>query len=384
MATFRPSGRSGALEDLDIAAAAYARDWSSAPEARRRRLRDELICHCLPFANRMASRYGGRGEPIEDLQQVARVGLINAVDRYDPERGSFTAFAVITICGEIKRHFRDKTWGVHVTRRLQDLAMEVQRTTVVLTNQLSRAPTDREVAAHLEVDEEDVRQARECVASHSPVSLSTPIDPDRPQELGDVVGRADDALESLTDRITVAELIHRLPDRIQRMMVLRFYGNLTQAQIAAQFGVSQMHVSRLLNRGLAWLRAAMLSDVPPPWTGAEACHCLDDVQVRIRRDAGTVTAVVCGEVDRDAADRFRLRLRTAAAEAAGGHLVIDVTGMPLIDAAGMAILRDACVAATLAGAHVSLTGMQPWVKPAFAAFALPASSDAGIQFQARD
>src|SRR4029453_7727928 len=154
----------------------------------------------------------------------------------------------------------------------------------------------------------------------------------------------------------------------------------TQAQIAAEFGVSQMHVSRLLMRGLTWLRAAMLSDSAPPWRGAENCHGLDDLVVRIDGTADTVTVVVCGEVDRDTADRLRLRLRTAAAAAPGGRPVMDVSGMPLIDAAGVAILRDACMAATLAGATVTLTGIQAWVKPAFAAFALPTSEPSEARF----
>jgi RNA polymerase sigma-B factor len=225
-----------------------------------------------------------------------------------------------------------------------------------------------------------VRKARECAAGHSPVPFSTPAGHEGSQELGDTVGHTDDALESLTDKMAVTKLLQLLPDRIRRMMVLRFYGNRTQAQIAAEFGVSQMHVSRLLTRGSTWLRAAMLSDSPPPWRGAENCHGLDDLVVGISRAGDTVTVVVCGEVDRDTADRLRLRLRMAAAAAAGGRLVIDVSGMPLIDAAGVAILRDACMAATLAGATVTLTGMQAWVKPAFAAFALPTSEPSEARF----
>jgi RNA polymerase sigma-B factor len=377
--THRERGQ-GALENLDVAAAAYAHEWMFTSEQRRRRLRHDMICHCLPFANRMANRYGGRGEPLDDLRQVARVGLINAVDRFNPERGSFTVFAVITIGGELKRHFRDKTWGLHVTRRLQDLALELQHATVLLTNRLARHPTDAELSAYLEVSQAEVRNARECAAGHSPVPFSTPAGPEGLQELGDVAGRTDDALETLTDKIAVIKLLQQLPDRIQRMMVLRFYGNLTQAQIAAEFGVSQVHVSRLLTRGLTWLRAAMLSDSPPPWRGTGNCHGLDDLVVRIERTDDTVTVAVCGAVNRDTGLQLRLRLRTAAAAAAGGRLVIDVAEMPLIDAAGVAILRDACVAATLAGATGTLTGIQHCVKPAFAAFALLTSERAEARF----
>src|ERR1700754_3339702 len=121
------------LDDLDAAAVAYARRWRSAGDDERHHMRGDLICRCVPFADRMARRYGGRPEPIEDLEQVARLGLIKAVDRYDPDRGSFTAFAVLTICGEIKRHFRDRTWGMHVYRRLQDLTLEIGPATPDIT-----------------------------------------------------------------------------------------------------------------------------------------------------------------------------------------------------------------------------------------------------------
>jgi RNA polymerase sigma-B factor len=249
----------GDLEDLDAAAADYAREWTLATEELRGQLRTDLIRYCLPFAGRMASRYGGRGEPPEDLQQVARLGLINAVDRYDPDRGSFTAFAVITVRGELKRYFRDKTWGLHVNRRAQDLALESQRATVALTNTLKRHPSVAELASHLHVDEDEIRNARLYLTSYTPIPLSTPIGGDGSFELGDAFADPDDALEAITDRLTITGLIHLLPDRIQRMLVMRFYGNLTQAQIAAAFGISQMHVSRLLTQALSWLRAAMLS-----------------------------------------------------------------------------------------------------------------------------
>jgi RNA polymerase sigma-B factor len=133
-------------EHLDETAVAYARRWRTAGDDERQRLRDDLICRCMPFADRMARRYGGRPEPIEDLEQVARLGLIKAVDRYDPGRGSFTAFAVLTICGEIKHHFRDRTWGMHVYRRLQNLTLEIGPATAELTHTLTRDPTAAEVA----------------------------------------------------------------------------------------------------------------------------------------------------------------------------------------------------------------------------------------------
>jgi RNA polymerase sigma-B factor len=363
------------LEDLDTAASAYARAWETASARRRNALRGDLICHCLPFAGRMARRYTGRGEPLEDLQQVARVGLINAIDRYNPACGSFTAFAVITVCGELKRHFRDKTWGLHVNRRLRDLAVELQHAVAVLTNTLHRAPSETELARHLDATEEQVRQARLCGASYTPVPFSTPIGTDGTLEMGDAFGTPDAELEALPDRLAVTELMHLLPERIQRMLALRFYGNLTQAEIAAEFDVSQMHVSRLLSRGLTWLRAAMLSDSPPPWTGREGIFQQDDMRVRVSRAASVVTVRVSGEVDRETADRLRRSLRSAVASAAAGRLIVDLSGMPLADAAAVAVLRDACVAAALAHVPVALIGVQAHVAPVIAALGLPLSQD---------
>ena len=254
------------LDDLDYAASEYAIALTSSGAMHRRLLREDLIRRLVPFADRLASHYRGRIEPLEDIRQVARLGLINAVDRYDPERGSFTAFAFVTITGEVKRHFRDHTWAVHVNRRLQDISLEVGHATAELTQTLSRTPTARDIARRLEVDEQDVRSARMCKAWRTPISLNTPLgDEDGSQQLIDLIGSSDETLESIADRLALDELVRELPPQIQGLIILRFYGNLTQSQIAAEFDLSQMHVSRLLRRGLAWLRAALLSDVPPPW-----------------------------------------------------------------------------------------------------------------------
>ena len=157
------------LEDLDLAATDYASRLRSADDTARAALREDLVAYCLPFAGRMARRYRGRGEALEDLEQVARLGLVKAVDRYDPRRGSFTAYAVITISGEIKRHFRDQTWGVHVPRRVQNLSLEVGHATTMLTADLSRQPTSAELAAHLRLSESAVLEALESSAGYSPV-----------------------------------------------------------------------------------------------------------------------------------------------------------------------------------------------------------------------
>ena len=163
------------LEDLDRAALAYATDRAAAAPADRIALRDALARYCLPFAGRLARRYRDCGEPLEDLEQVARLGLVKAIDRYDPARGSFTGYAISTITGEIKRHFRDKTWGVHVPRRLQNLGIEARRTTSLLTGEMSRNPTIAELAERLGVDEAALTQALESAAGYSPASLNTAI-----------------------------------------------------------------------------------------------------------------------------------------------------------------------------------------------------------------
>jgi len=364
-------------DDLDAAAAAYARQWTQAGVDLRGRLRDDLIRDCVPFADRIARRYSGRSEHLDDLEQVARLGLIKTVDRYDPGRGSFTAFAVITIQGEIKRHFRDRTWAMHVNRRMQDLALETGHAAAELTQTLAHTPSAAELARHLEVSEDDVRAARECAAGRNPLSLSTPVGDEGTQELGDLVGDRDQSLEALPDKVTVAELIRVLPTRIQHLISLRFFGNLTQAQIAAECGISQMHVSRLLSHALGWLRSAMLSDVPPPWTGMDETHGLDSLRIRVKRTAPAVTVEVAGEVDRDTADRLRLRLHTAVTMAApAGRVVIDIAGVPLLDAAGVAVLEDARRTAALAHVGLSITGAQQHVAYVLAALGLPSAARA--------
>jgi RNA polymerase sigma-B factor len=347
------------LEDLDAAAGTYAERLVSATGVERAALRDELTRYCLPFAGRIARRYRGRGEPLEDLEQVARLGLVKAIDRYDPARGSFTAYAVITISGEIKRHFRDKTWGVHVPRRVQDLSLEVGHASMVLTNALSRTPTVAELAQRLEVSESAVLEALESAAGYSPASLNAPASADGGGEFGDLLGGADADLELVDDKLTVAELLLRLPARERRMLAMRFYGNRTQAEIAAELGISQMHVSRLLSRALSWLREAMLSDSPPRWEGG-GVPAEPGMHVLVNEGDGGPIVRVRGEVDRDTAERLRISLRHTIGKTAT-RLVIDLSGVPLVDAAGVAVLTDAASAAALAQIELSLAGAQPYV-----------------------
>jgi RNA polymerase sigma-B factor len=366
-----------ALEDLDAAAMAYAHSFTTATSSERAVLRDQLARVCLPFAGRLARRYRGRGEPLEDLEQVARLGLVKAIDRYDPERGSFTAYAVITISGEIKRHFRDKTWGVHVPRRIQDLSLEVGHASMVLTNALSRTPTIAELAERLEVTERAILDAMESSAGYTPASLNAPVSTgDGGVEFGDLLGSADSDLELIDDKITVARLLLRLPARERQMLAMRFYGNRTQADIAAELGISQMHVSRLLSRALAWLREAMLSDAVPRWEGASRPE-QPGMQVSVNRCAGVLTVAVRGEVDRDTADRLRMGLRHAVSTAGADRLVVDLAAVPLVDAAGVAVLIDAASAAAVAEVPLSLRGAQPYVARILAVSGLSSLLDDG-------
>ncbi len=347
------------LENLDEIAEVYARRAAELPDPERRHLRDELVDRAMPFARRLAGRYRNRGEPVDDLVQVASLGLVKAVDRYDPGRGSFTAYAMATISGEIKRHFRDRTWGVHVPRRLQDLSLAIGHGTTVLTNVLSRTPTTAELAAYLQTDEAEIAAAIESSAGYTPSSLNMPVG-DGGGEIGDLMGSVDPGLALVDDRLTVARLLLRLPARERRLLALRFYGNHTQSQIAAELGISQMHVSRLLTRALTWLREAMLSDVPPPWEGAS--EDLDHrLHLQVSAGAGVVTVRVRGEVDRDNAEQLRRALLDATSARAVEQLVVDFTAMPLIDAAGIGVLLAVHEAARVRDTKVRVVGLQPHV-----------------------
>ncbi|MFC7530727.1 SigB/SigF/SigG family RNA polymerase sigma factor [Actinoplanes sp. GCM10030250] len=349
------------LEDLDAAALAYAQRRAGASPGELSALREDLLRYCLPFAGRLARRYRGRGEYLEDLEQVARLGLVKAVDRYDPERGSFTAYAVITISGELKRHFRDRTWGVHVPRRVQDLSLEVGHASMVLTSVLARTPTHAELAERLGVSEDAVREAIGSAAGYSPSSLNAPVGAaDGAIEFGDLIGGVDEELETLTDKLTVTDLLLRLPARERRMLAMRFYGNRTQAEIATELGISQMHVSRLLSRALGWLREAMLSDVPPRWEAGEGpTH--HGMQVSVSREGGSLVVRVRGEVDRDTAERLRIGLRHAVDAAGVATVVVDLAGVPLVDAAGVAVLVDIVQLAAAKEVEICVSGAQPYV-----------------------
>jgi RNA polymerase sigma-B factor len=218
-------------------------------------LRDRAIEGWLPLAQHLARRYGGRGEPADDLFQVAVVGLIKAVDRFQADRGvDFAAFAIPTVVGELKRHFRDRTWAIRVPRRLQELRLEITAANSTLTHTLGRAPTVADVATHLGIGEEEVLEGLEGARAYTAASLSTPLSEDGGTTLGDTLGGDDHAFELAELRIALGPAMAALDEREQRILALRFHGNLTQTEIAEQIGISQMHVSRLLTKALAKLR----------------------------------------------------------------------------------------------------------------------------------
>lgn len=224
--------------------------------------RDELVALHLPLVEHLARRFVNRGEPLDDLVQVGTIGLIKAVDRFDSERGvEFATYATPTIVGEIKRHFRDKGWAIRVPRRLQELRLALVSASAELTQELGRSPTVRELATRLCLDEDEVLEGLESANAYSTVSLDAPdaLGLDGPS-VGEVLGEEDDALETVEFRESLRPLLATLPPRERRIVALRFYRQLTQTQIAAELGMSQMHVSRLLSRSLRQLRDALVDD----------------------------------------------------------------------------------------------------------------------------
>jgi RNA polymerase sigma-B factor len=222
-----------------------------------RRLRDELVEEHAPLAQFLARRFANRGEPIDDLVQVALVGLLKAVERFDPGRGlQFSTFATPTILGELKRHFRDRGWAVRVPRRVQELHLQLGRIVASLGQEQGRSPTPREVAARAGVSEEEVLEAMEAGSLYRLVSLDGPATrDDEASELVSGLGEDDPEFEQIERRAELDVMLGVLPDRERRIVELRFFDGLTQSEIAEQVGVSQMHVSRLLARSLEMLRA---------------------------------------------------------------------------------------------------------------------------------
>jgi len=223
---------------------------------RDRKLRNRLVEEHAGLAEALARRMSHRGEPHDDLRQVALVGLLKAVERFDPDHGvRFTSFATPTILGELKRHFRDRGWAVRVPRRVQELNLEVRETTAALSQELGRPPTTDEIAERAGVDLEDVIESMEAGSLYRLASLDATATSDDDWEPSSWLAVEDRELGDVENRLTVEELLQALPEREQRIMYLRFFAGLTQSEIADEVGVSQMHVSRLLTRSIETLGA---------------------------------------------------------------------------------------------------------------------------------
>jgi RNA polymerase sigma-B factor len=250
----QPGTLADSATDLLLAMTALPAQHPSRPG-----LRAKAIEAWLPLANHLAHRYSGRGEPTDDLIQTAAVGLIKAIDKFDPTRGvDFAGYAIPTIIGELKRHFRDRTWDIRVPRRLQELRLAISEANSNLLQTLGRSPTVTDIATHLNLTEEEILEGLEGARAYNAVSLSTPTgDGERATELGDMLGSDDNEYELAELRVALGPALATLDEREQKILTLRFYGNLTQSQIAEQIGVSQMHISRLLARALTKLRGQL-------------------------------------------------------------------------------------------------------------------------------
>jgi RNA polymerase sigma-B factor len=219
-------------------------------------VRDELVTKFQPLAEYFARRFAGRGEPIEDLNQVANIGLLSAIDRFDPTHEvHFATYAAATILGELKRYLRDKAWAIKVPRPLQELGLRLNRLIPQLSQELARSPTIQELADRLEATPEDVVEAMDAAQAYSTMSLDAPIGEEGRSPL-ETIGGSDPSLELVDRWSAIAPAIKDLPDRERRVLYLRFFSEMTQSEIAEKIGVSQMHVSRILSHTLERLRAA--------------------------------------------------------------------------------------------------------------------------------
>jgi RNA polymerase sigma-B factor len=229
------------------------------------RAREQLVERYLPLARRLARRYQRSEEPLEDLTQVAALGLLKAVDRYDSSRDTaFSSFAVPTILGELRRHFRDRTWSVRVPRELQELALRVDKMASSLSSEHGRAPTVGEIAAAMEVSEEQVLEALQASGAYRAGSLDAPrsgaSEDAAGESVGDAIGVEEGGFERAEERATLGPMFARITERERLVLTLRFAEDLTQAEIGERIGVSQMQVSRLIRQALVRLREGLQDD----------------------------------------------------------------------------------------------------------------------------
>lgn len=220
--------------------------------------REHIVGRCLPLADHVASHFSRRGEGLDDLTQVARLGLMNAINRFDPDKGpSFIGFAVPTMMGEVRRYFRDHSWGMRVPRRLRELHVQISRTTSDLAQKLGRAPTAGELSQVLEVPREEIIECLVAGDAYRLESLDAPLSADgsgKPRLVADAVGGIDPEIEHITNREALRVLVSALPQSERQVLHMRFFESMTQSQIAERIGVSQMQVSRILANTLRCLR----------------------------------------------------------------------------------------------------------------------------------
>ncbi|MBF6170382.1 RNA polymerase sigma factor SigF [Nocardia blacklockiae] len=223
---------------------------------RRAELRAQLIGRCIPLADHIARKFSGRGEPFDDLTQVARVGLVHAVDRFDISRGSnFLSFAVPTIMGEVRRYFRDNTWAMRVPRRVKETHLRIGAAIDTLSQSLGRSPTVKEIAAELEINPDEVTQAVIAGNAYQPSSIdAVSVGRDTEASLLDTLGEEESQFDRVEEYVAIRPLLAGLPERERRILTMRFFESMTQTQIAQRMGISQMHVSRILAKTLARLR----------------------------------------------------------------------------------------------------------------------------------
>lgn len=248
--------------DVDQLFAELARSGS---EDERRRRRSKVITACLPVADRIARRFVGRGEPSDDLLQVARLGLIKTVDRYDPSKGHFLAFAIPTIRGEVRRYFRDATWTVRVPRRVQETQLHLRDAVDTLSQRLSRTPTSAELAEELDIDVGELSTSQSASSAYQPMSLDAPLaatDARHTDTLGDMQGAEDPHYGQVEDLMAVRDALEELDPRRRAIVGMVFFDCLTQREVARRFNVSQVQISRLLSDALERIRTRVCSDTP--------------------------------------------------------------------------------------------------------------------------
>ncbi|MFF8867513.1 SigB/SigF/SigG family RNA polymerase sigma factor [Streptomyces sp. NPDC015139] len=252
-------------DDAPDTAALFLRLAALANGAERDAVRAELVTAWLPMAHRIADRFRDRGELVEDLHQVAALGLIRAVDGFDPSRGAFECYAVPTITGEVKRHFRDRTWAMHVPRRVQNLRNKVRLARIHLMQVPgSREPTTADIAARTLLTEEEVTAGLEALDCYSTLSLDMALSKaDDSPAFADTLAAADRSYDVIIDREAVKDGLRRLPARARAILYMRSFEDMTQARIAESLGISQMHVSRIISRSCARIRDEALNCPPP-------------------------------------------------------------------------------------------------------------------------